>query len=43
MGFIICARRISRCIKEKCVRRFGDGKSRIWVSREIFVRTEKRV
>ena len=43
MGFIICAREISRCIEEKYIRRFGGKRSGIWVSRGIFVRTEKRV
>ena len=29
MGFIICVRGISRCMKEKYVRRFGGRRSRI--------------
>ena len=37
MNTIICAERVSRCMKREFVGRFGIRRSRIWVSREIFV------
>jgi len=43
IGLVICARGISRCIEGKFIREFGKQKSRIWVSRRIFVRIKKRV
>ena len=41
MGFIICIERISRCIEGECVRRFINRRSRVWISRRIFVGTKK--
>ena len=43
MNSVICIGRISRCMEGKCIKRFGGRRSGIWVSRGIFVRTEKRV
>ena len=37
MNTIICAERVSRCMKREFVGRFGIRRSKIWVSREIFV------
>ena len=42
MDFIICAERIGRYIEE-FARRFRIRKSRIQISRGIFVRTKKRI
>ena len=43
MNSVICIGRISKCMEEKCIKRFGGRRSRIWVIRRIFVRTEKKV
>ena len=43
MGVIICARRIGGCVKGKLVRRLGNRRSRIHISREIFIRAKKEV
>ena len=32
MNSIICARRISECVKRKLIGRFGGRRSKIWVS-----------
>ena len=34
---ILCIERISRCMEREFIGRFGIRKSRIWVSRRIFV------
>jgi len=43
MDTIIYTERISRCVKRECVRRFGDRRTRIQVSRRIFGRIKKEV
>ena len=43
MGVIICTRRIDRCMERKVIGRFRDRRSRIWVSRGIFVGVKKGV
>ena len=39
---IICAERVGKHIEREFVRRFGIRRSRIWISREIFVRIKGR-
>ena len=41
MSVIICIRRIGRCMERKFIGIFRDRRSRIWVSRRIFVRVKK--
>lgn len=43
MGSVICIGRISRYIERKYIQRFGNRRSRVWISRRIFVRVKKRV
>lgn len=43
MDIIIYVGRISRCMKGELVGRFRNSKSRIWVSRGIFVGSKKRI
>jgi len=40
---IIYIERIGRCIKGEFFRRFGIGRSRIWVSKRIFVEIKERI
>ena len=42
MDIIICIGRISRCVERKLIGRFRIRRSRIQVSRRIFVRIEKK-
>jgi len=41
--YIIYAERVSRCMEREFVRRFGIRRSRIRVSREIFIGHKKRI
>ena len=41
VGVIICAGGISRCMEGECVRRFRDGRSGIWISREFLLKLKK--
>jgi len=40
---IICTGRIGRYIEGEFFRRFGIGRSRIWVSKRIFVEIKERI
>jgi len=43
MGAVLCAGRISRCMKGKCIRRIKGRRTGIQNSREIFSRNKERV
>ena len=43
IGFIICVREVSRCVERKYTRRFENRRSRVWISRKIFVGVKKGV
>ena len=40
---IICIERISRCMKEKIVKGLRIRRSRIWISRKVFIRIKERI
>ena len=41
MGVVICARRVSRCIERKYIRRLENRRSRVWISERILARVKK--
>ena len=43
VGIIICIRKTSKYLKEKCFRKFGDRSIEIYNNRVIFDRLEKRI
>ena len=40
---IICIERISRCMKGKFVKGLRIRRSRIWISRKVFIRIKERI
>ena len=43
MDIIIYTRRVSKCVKEKYIRRFRIRESRIQISRRVFVRIKEGI
>ena len=41
MGVVICARRVSRYIERKYIRRLENRRSRVWISERILARVKK--
>ena len=42
MGIVICVEKIGRCVEGKFIRRFVIKGDRIWISRRVFVRAQKK-
>ena len=42
MGIILCARSISKYMERKYIREFRNRRSRVWISRRVFVGVKKR-
>ena len=43
MGIILYTRRISKCVEREYIREFRNRRSRVWISRRVFIGVKKGV